>query len=52
MVGSDQGTVIAYVNGQRWTGDPRQIPLTRHAVIQLNVGTDVAPRPFTFPSDL
>ena len=49
QVGSHTGTVVAYVNGQRYTGDPSQIPLTAHAVIQLNVGTDVAPRPYTFP---
>jgi len=52
QVGTNTGTVTAYVNGQRSTGDPRQIPLTAHAVIQLNVGTDVAPKPYTFPSNL
>jgi hypothetical protein len=52
QVGSSKGTVTAYVNGQRYTGDPRQIPLTAHAVIQLNVGTDVAPKPYTFASGL
>jgi hypothetical protein len=49
-VAGDTGTVVAYVNGQRYQGDPRQIPLTAHAVIQLDVGTDVPPRPYTFPS--
>jgi hypothetical protein len=52
QVGSDKGTVIAYVNGQQYTGDPRQIPLNAHAVIQLDVGTTVAPRPYTFASGL
>jgi len=52
QVGSDKGTVIAYVNGQRHEGDPRQIPLQEHTVIQLDVGTDVAPRPYTFPNGL
>jgi hypothetical protein len=51
QVGSNKGAVTAYVNGQRYTGDPRQITLTPHAVIQLNVGTDVAPKPYTFPSN-
>lgn len=51
-VAGSSGTVIAYVNGQRYDGDPRQIPLQAHAVIQLNVGTDVAPRPYTFASGL
>ena len=48
-VGSDTGPVIAYLNGQRYEGDLRAIPLAAHSVIQLNVGTDVAPRPYTFP---
>ena len=49
QVGGDRGAVTAYVNGQRYTGDPREIPLTAHAVVQLDVGTDVAPRPYSFP---
>jgi hypothetical protein len=49
-VGGDTGTVIAYVNGQRYQGDPRGIPLTAHAVIQLDVGTDVSPQPYNFPT--
>jgi hypothetical protein len=49
QVAGDRGTVTAYVNGQRYTGDPRSIPLTAHALIQLNVGSDVAPKPYTFP---
>ena len=48
-VGGDRGAVTASVNGQPYTGDPRQIPLTAHALIQLNVGGDVAPKPYTFP---
>jgi hypothetical protein len=48
----NSGTVIAYVNGQRYGGDPRQIPLQAHSVIQLDVGTDVAPRPYTFANGL
>lgn len=52
QVGPATGTVIAYVNGQRYTGDIRSIPLNVHALIQLDVGTDVAPKPFTFPAGL
>jgi hypothetical protein len=52
QVGGNKGTVTAYVNGQQYTGDPRQIPLTAHAVIQLNVGTNIAPKPYTFASGL
>lgn len=51
-VGPDTGPVTAYLNGQRFTGDPRTIPLTSHAVIQLNVGTDVPPQPYTFAPNL
>ena len=50
-VGADAGPVAAYVNEQRFAGDPRSIPLTAHAVIQLDVGTDVPPRPYTFPAN-
>jgi hypothetical protein len=52
QVGPAHGAVTAYLNGQRFTGDPRSIPLTAHAVIQLNVGGDVAPQGFDFPSGL
>jgi hypothetical protein len=50
QVGPEQGPVTAIVNGRVWTGDPRQIPLTRHAQIQLEVGTPlIAPETITFP---
>jgi hypothetical protein len=52
QVGGDGGVVFAYVNGQRYSGDPRQIALTPHAVIQLDVGRDVPPQPYTFPQGL
>jgi hypothetical protein len=52
QVGSDKGTVTAYVNGQLFTGNPRDIPLTAHAVIQLDVGSSVAPKPYTFAEGL
>ena len=52
QVGPATGSVIAYVNGQKYTGDPSQIPLTPHAVIQLDVGKDVAAAPYTFASGL
>jgi hypothetical protein len=36
-----------------WTGSPRDIPLTVHAQIQLEVGTPlVAPETITFPNGL
>lgn len=52
QVGPATGQVIAYLNGQRYQGDPRQIPLTAHAVIQLDVGQDVAPQSYTFAQGL
>jgi hypothetical protein len=52
QVGADRGPVTAYLNGQRFTGDPRTIPLTAHAAVQLDVGTDVPPQPYTFAPNL
>ena len=36
-----RGAVRAYVAGVRWRGDPRAIPLGRHAVIALALGPPV-----------
>jgi hypothetical protein len=52
QVGSAQGAVIAYANGQRTSGDPSQISLEAHALIQLDVGVDTPPQPFDFPAGL
>lgn len=52
QVGPATGTVIAYVNGQRYTGDVRAIPLEVHTLVQLDVGRDVPPQPFAFPAGL
>ena len=38
-VGPDQGSVTAFVDGRRYTGDPAQIPLRAHEDIQLDVGS-------------
>jgi hypothetical protein len=44
QVGPAHGHVTALFNGKYWDGDPRQIPLLKHAQIQLEVGTPlVAP---------
>jgi hypothetical protein len=48
-VGPADGSVVAYVNGQRYAGDVRAIPLENHELIQLDVNGDVAPASFTFP---
>lgn len=37
-VGPARGAVVAFVNGKRWRGSPRNIPLHAHAQIQLDVG--------------
>jgi hypothetical protein len=50
QVGPAHGTVTAIVNGTVWTGDPQQIPLTKHAQIQLEVGKPlIAPESIRFP---
>lgn len=52
QIGSYHGAVTTYLDGKRYTGNPADIPLNAHAVIQLDLGTDVAPKPFAFPSGL
>lgn len=53
QVGPATGPVTAYVNGQRWTQNIADIPLTSHGTIQLDVGTPVVgPRSVSFPSSL
>jgi hypothetical protein len=49
-VGPANGAVIAYLNGQPFTGDVRSIPLAAHAVVQLDVDGKVAPASYTFPT--
>ena len=44
VVGPASGHVTVLVNGQVFKGNPRDVPLTAHAQIQLEVGTPlVAP---------
>jgi O-antigen ligase len=52
QVATAQGSVVAYVNGERSGGDPNEIPLQAHELIQLNVGQDVPLQPFTFTPGL
>lgn len=42
-VGPATGPVTAFLDGKRFDGDPRDIPLTESGVIQLDVGTPVVP---------
>jgi hypothetical protein len=48
QVGPAQGSVIGYLNGARVTTSLTDIPLTEHALIQLDVGDDLPPVPFEF----
>ena len=43
-VGPASGPVVAIVDGKRWRGNPRSIPLHAHTQVQLDVG-----RPFVGP---
>ena len=53
QVGPATGKVVAIYNGQRYTADPRDIPLNAHAQIQLEVGKPlIAPGKITFPNGL
>jgi hypothetical protein len=45
--------VAAYLDGRPWPGDPRALPLRRHAVIVLEVGGHVPPHAtYRFPRGL
>lgn len=49
QVGPKGGTVTAYVNGVRFTGNPRNIVLGDHTLVQLDIGGPlVPPQPFQF----
>jgi len=43
QVGPATGTVTAFVNGTKYSGDPRAIPLGSHTDIQLDVGGPIVP---------
>jgi hypothetical protein len=53
QMGPATGRVAAIYNGQRYAGNPRDIPLNPHAQIQLETGSPlVAPETITFPRGL
>ncbi len=53
QAGPATGQVVAIYNGQRYEGNPRNIPLTAHAQIQLEIGAPlIAPVSITFPSSI
>lgn len=49
---SPQTSVLFYVNGQEWSGDPSTIPVTAHEEIAIVVGTAPAhiPGDYAFPA--
>lgn len=48
-----RGNVRAFVGGRPWSGDPRTIPLERHAQVVLEVGGHVPPHArYRFPPGL
>ena len=51
-VAGANGPVTAFLNGRPFSGDPRLIPLAAHGVIQLDVGTKVAPASYHFANGL
>jgi hypothetical protein len=53
QVGPARGPVRAIDNGRIYRGDPRNLPLTAHAQVELEVGRPlVAPESITFPGGL
>jgi len=53
QVGPEKGHVTVIYNSKAYHGNPRNIPITNHAQIQLQVGTPlIAPESITWPSGL
>ena len=52
QIGPVHGHVTALVDGTPFSGDPRDIPLAAHDVIQLDLGAAVAFQPYEFPPGL
>jgi hypothetical protein len=48
-IAGQKGVVTAYVNGTKYDGDLRAIPLRAHSEITLEVGPVVPPPSYTFP---
>ncbi|MBV9579497.1 MAG: hypothetical protein JO057_12995 [Chloroflexi bacterium] len=49
QVGPAQGPVVLYVNGEKSSTNPPDVPLLAHERVQLDVGDDVPPYQFDFP---
>ncbi|HKN99418.1 MAG TPA: hypothetical protein VJX10_20020 [Pseudonocardiaceae bacterium] len=52
QVGPAKGKVTAFIDGKKYTGDVRNIPLKAHSSVQLDVGTVVPFQKYTFPQGL
>jgi hypothetical protein len=52
QAGNAKGHLTVFVNGKRFTGDPRSITFSGHKLIQLDVGKVVPPKPYTFAAGL
>ena len=53
QAGPASGRVVALYDGRVYQGNPRDIPLTADAQIQLDIGTPlIAPQPVIFPAGL
>ena len=50
QAGPATGAVTVLVNGSQYSGDPRAVPLTQHAVIQLDVGSATPFKSYSFPA--
>jgi hypothetical protein len=50
QVGPDKGKVTVYVDGKVFTGNPTTITLTHYKDIQLDVGTNVPFKSFSWPT--
>jgi hypothetical protein len=46
------GNLVAYVDGQAFDGDPRDVVLSSHTQVVLELGAPAPPPPFTFPAGL
>ena len=47
---SSGNTLIVYVDGQKYSGNPADIVLKPHMLIAIETGKDVTPAPFQFPA--
>ena len=52
QVGAQRGSVTAFVNGARYSGNLRNIVLGDHTLVQLDIGAPVTPpQPFEFAAN-